>query len=161
MPLITAQVSQHSPILTHKRKTHQIIITSCSWKLCNINFWLKLNMRNSTFRQLVNLKFFRKHFCLHLHKTLSKGFKVIKIVMRLIFEEGWADILLKANFYWKSFTRSLLNYYSWFQKYPKDFHVLKTFRKPKKSHDYEKIKKIVQTNNYNTIYRMNYALAMC
>ena len=105
--LIMSQIPENSPFLIKQRKMYQNPSTNCSWNLSNINFWPKVNIQNITYRNLLNLKFFRNWFCLYSSKSLTKASNLLKILDKKIlsFEGDWAKLLAKIWFYRPSVTK--------------------------------------------------------
>lgn len=84
--VIMIQISEYSSVLVLNRKIYHKMFITQSWKFSNVDFWPKLNMRNS-YRQLLNLNLFR-NVCLlfRLNAWGSWCSKIIKDVKILKFK---------------------------------------------------------------------------
>lgn len=68
-----------------------------------------LNMKNSVYKNLLNLNFVRHSFVSILHETLAKSFKVMKNIKILKSEGDWGNTRTKDCFYRQYLTKYLVN----------------------------------------------------
>lgn len=75
--------------MTQTEKSIKKTFTTQYWRLSNVSFWAKPNIRNNAYRKLSNLKVFWKLLALYAHQTLQKDFKVMQNVKDFWKRLGW------------------------------------------------------------------------